>query len=216
MGHNLESRSMAWLDKGSRVQGCQPQTRPFLLSPSYSVLRVAPCEPGHSDAFPAGEVGWWRLGGDAGDPVYSSFRRSSRVRPRAGSRRSAGRMVLALSGQIWRWPVDLLFVAVLLWKEPEVAWKGVPAYSKNKACPVGFSDLLADSVCPPSSSRRGVGKSGWRANVACGEFVKLQEDRDAADSWRSTSVAQVWLPTQYGAGRQSGVYYMVAKLATMI
>jgi hypothetical protein len=97
-----------------------------------------------------------------------------------------------------------------------VAWKGVPAHSKNKACPVGFSDLLAGSVCPPSSGRRGDGKRGWRANVACGEFVKLQRERDAADSWRSTSVAQVWLPTQHGAGRQSRVYYMVAKLATMI
>jgi len=128
----------------------------------------------------------------------------------------AGRKVLALSGQIWRRLVALLLVAVLLWKEPEVAWKEATGYSENKACSVGDSDSPACSVCSHSPGRRGDGKRWWRTDAACGEFGKLQGVRAAADSWRSTSVAHVWLLTNRAAWRQSEVHYMLAMLATMI
>jgi hypothetical protein len=108
--------------------------------------------------------------------------------------------VLALSGQIWYQLVVLLLAAVLPWMEPEAAGRGASGYSENKAGSSGASDSPAAefSLLPPG--RHGDGKRRSMGDAG-GEAGNLQGIHGAAFSWRSTSVAQAWLPTQDAVGR---------------
>jgi hypothetical protein len=115
----------------------------------------------------------WRRRG-AGDLVYSSsVSCSASVRLYAGSRRHAGRKVLALSSQIWHRPVVLLLAAMLLWKETEVAGTGASGYSKNKACSGGNSDPSTSEVRLLPPGRHGDRKRRWMAGTTCGESREL-------------------------------------------
>ena len=137
---------------------------------NYSILRVNSGDPGHSDAFPACELGWRQLGGGAGVPAYSraSFtircRRYAGFQPCAAYRLHAGREAPDLLGQVWCLLAAFLLVVVLQGSEPEVEGReaaGISIFNKTWVC-LAARNQFRGEVRPSSPCRRGGGRErGW-------------------------------------------------------